>query len=112
MVRTLLAERFEMKSHRAMKEMFVFELAVGKKGTKLQAAEGDAPPGKPPLFIGAGSITATHAPVATLVVGLSRVLDRPVIDATNLGGVYDFKLSYDPRSARMPSFLIPQDRVP
>ncbi len=35
-----------------------------------------------------------------------------MIDATNLGGVYDFKLTYDPRSARMPSFLIPQDRVP
>jgi uncharacterized protein (TIGR03435 family) len=40
---------------------------------------------------------ATRATLATVVLALSRDLDRPVLDHTGMTGHYDFKLAWTPQ---------------
>jgi uncharacterized protein (TIGR03435 family) len=42
MIQKLLEERFKLKLHRAQKEMAIYELTVGEKGSKLQESAPDA----------------------------------------------------------------------
>jgi uncharacterized protein (TIGR03435 family) len=88
MMQTLLADRFKMISHQETKEMKAFVLQVANTGTKLKesGSEGDAdlkPDAK------TMSVTASRAPVALLVDGLSNIFRAPVVDQTGLTGKYD-----------------------
>lgn len=44
MLRSLLAERFQLRLHRETKELPVYNLVVGKNGPKLKASTGPRPP--------------------------------------------------------------------
>ena len=46
--------------------------------------------------MGRGSIEGNGWSVANLIKFLSQTLDRPLIDKTNLTGLYDFKLQWSP----------------
>ena len=97
-VRTLLADRFQLKVHRETREMPVYALNVAKGGPKLQAPAKDdvtrtslnirrGDTGKP-------EIPGTRISVAILVKTLSDQVGRTVIDQTGLEGNYDFKLTF------------------
>src|SRR5262249_27678025 len=49
---------------------------------------------------GRGSIEGTGWSVANLIKFLSQQLDRPLIDKTELAGLYDMKLQWSPTFAR------------
>ena|ERR1017187_1006715 len=126
MLQTLLADRFEMKMHRENKELPVYTLVVGKGGSKMKestleeeivegpggrgavnvAASGGR--GGVALSFGRGSsfmfadnkIVATKLTMASFVDTLVRFLDRPVVDATELKGNYDFELTFTPEDFR------------
>jgi uncharacterized protein (TIGR03435 family) len=53
-LRSLLAERFQLKVHRETREVPVFALITGKKGTKLATVEAD---GESSQRLGAGGVT-------------------------------------------------------
>ena len=120
MLQALLANRFQMKSHREKKEFAVFALTVSKNGLTLQpsASAADAPSDKPPAVtvtaggnasgsgadLGGGSSFAlgnnrieirkmTMPQIAEL---LTRLSDRPVVDATGVTGAYDLALELTP----------------
>ena len=120
MFQALLVDRFQMKSHRETKEFAVFALVVSKDGLKLQPSTSapESPSDKPPAVtvtaggnasgsgadLGGGSSFAlgnnvieirkmTMFQIAEL---LTRLSDRPVIDATGVTGAYDLSLELTP----------------
>ena len=99
MVRKLLIERFALKFHHETREMPAFVLTVAKSGSKLTPTEANGPlPGLGfhPATGGLGLIArnATPGDLCTLLQGL--VLDRPVVDHTNLSGRFDIDVTFTP----------------
>lgn len=98
LVRTLLAERFQLKVHWETRQGDVYVLVVAKNGPLLKV--GAAPSSEPALNTNKsahlGRIVATNAPVFYLSSSLSNQLHHPVIDRTGLDGRYDWTLVWDP----------------
>jgi uncharacterized protein (TIGR03435 family) len=98
MLQKLVAERFKLTSHKDKKELPVYVLSVAKGGPKLTKSDGD-PNGLPGLFFRGklGDLGVRNANMADFT-GLmqSVVLDRPVIDETELTGRFDFTLLWTP----------------
>jgi uncharacterized protein (TIGR03435 family) len=92
-LQALLKERFLLGFHRDTKEQSVYVLTVGKGGSKMAAT--------PDTNISSGTwqtrdqFKAQNENMAHFCEVLSRQLGRPVLDATGLGGAYDFMLDYD-----------------
>ncbi|MDR3701576.1 MAG: TIGR03435 family protein [Candidatus Sulfopaludibacter sp.] len=119
MLQNLLVERFQFKFHYQEKEMPVFELVLGEKGSKLKPSPPDAMQAEPypweptkytlgddgyPVFPeGQGGLaggndhyrwTAFHVSLPEIVKTLSFYLGRPVIDKTGIQGNYDLDLKW------------------
>jgi uncharacterized protein (TIGR03435 family) len=93
MLRALLEERFQLKTHKETREMSVYALVVGKSGSKLTPSKAER---GPQLRMGRGQLSGTRAPVALLAFHLAQQLGRTVIDKTGLQGDYDFTLEFTP----------------
>jgi uncharacterized protein (TIGR03435 family) len=119
MIQSLLAERFGLKFHREPKEMPVYALVRGKPPLKLTDSRVDpealAPTGAVNISAtgGAGGVAVnlgngssyTFAggkfegrKIAGRVLAdvLERYTDRPIVDATDLNGTYDFSFTVTP----------------
>jgi uncharacterized protein (TIGR03435 family) len=117
MMQTLLEDRFKLKYHKETRELPVYALVVNKGGLKIKDSGSDPEAeakGKPvdvSVNAGRGGTTVTlpggasityaflyleakKVTMAYLADNLARLVDRPVIDATDLKGAYDFKLDY------------------
>jgi uncharacterized protein (TIGR03435 family) len=99
MIRKLLAERFQLKFHHDKRDMSAFVLAAAKAGEKLKPTQLSGPlPGigmRPAtggltLMVSNGTIGDFTGFLQTIV------LDRPVVDRTNLKGKFDFSLTFLP----------------
>ena len=89
MLRTLLAERFGLKTHTEHKEVQVYELTLAKGGPKFHESTTEGPP----MFGGTGGrLVAERVTMADLAEKISEPLGRPVIDATGLKGRYDIHI--------------------
>jgi uncharacterized protein (TIGR03435 family) len=94
MLQSLLAERFQLKLHRETKELGVYSLVAAKGGPKLQEADAKAPASMN-LTAVPGAIVFqnyTTGGLAEVLSGPLFRLERPVVDQTGLGGVYNFTL--------------------
>ncbi len=76
MLQNLLSDRFQLKVHEERREMPVYALVIAEGGLKMKRLTGDGP-------------IATVDP--GLVLRLSKLVDRPVLDKTGLTGRYDFE---------------------
>jgi uncharacterized protein (TIGR03435 family) len=106
MLRKLLSDRFDLTFHRKKEEFAIFELTVAKNGAKLKPSS--APPEEPynvttTLYPAAsGGIDHALLPAHNITIQqfasvLQRaILDRPVVDNTQLAGRYDFDLEWTP----------------
>ena len=93
MVRTLLAERFQLQVHHASKEMPVFVLEIAKGGSKLTAPS----PGDGPEMRGKnGHLTAKRVTAELLARILANELERPVLNRTGIDGSFDVDLEWTP----------------
>jgi uncharacterized protein (TIGR03435 family) len=96
LLRSLLADRFQLKFHQGTKELPVYLLVVAKGGSKLK----ESPPDAQTMMRMGGAkgieITATKENIAMLVNQISNHngVDRPVLDRTQLTSNYDFTLSW------------------
>jgi len=103
-LRELLAERFQLKLHRELREMPAFVLSVAKGGSKLQSpvAEKELQAGVPQSRInqsGRGHMEGHSALLSNLARSLTTEPEaegRPVVDKTGLAGNYDFTLRWTP----------------
>jgi uncharacterized protein (TIGR03435 family) len=91
MLQTLLADRFRLAFHREAKEMPIYALVVSKGGPKLKEAKDE---GATQIGGNGDEIVFERASMQSLVGTLGRSLDRPVIDATGLKGLYNFRLAW------------------
>jgi uncharacterized protein (TIGR03435 family) len=88
MVRRLLTERFSLRVQQTSKEVNAYALVVARGGVRLKASEPGAcaPPQQPcagpATFV--GRITAPHVLMREIAAALSRIMDRPVVDRTQL----------------------------
>jgi uncharacterized protein (TIGR03435 family) len=116
MLQTLLAERFQMQSHRVTKEQEGYALTVAKGGVKLkEARDGDRAPPMPEWFaklspatvaglegkivhtlegLGIGAITGRRVTMAQLAESLENQLQTFVINETHIPGKYYIGLKY------------------
>lgn len=101
-LRNLLAERFQLKVHTAMKEQPVYVLEVAKGGAKLQRSDGIMNSSQ-----GQRQIRSSAAPVAQLATMLSQALGRVVLDRTGLVGNYRFELNWAAEDAPPGDTVLP-----
>lgn len=116
MLQSLLAARFQLKMHRDSKEFPVYILSVARGGLKIQEAPAVAepPPDRPQgvnvaatgngngvgVDLGGGSsfsfgnnkLEIRKMTMSAVADMLSRFLDRPVLDKTELSARYDMTL--------------------
>jgi uncharacterized protein (TIGR03435 family) len=119
MQQKLLEERLKLTFHHERKEMPVYELTVGEKGSKMKASAPDAAlapedPWAPPKYVigkdafpvfpaGHGGVAGTsgnyrwtgvNVSMPEIVKTFSYYLGRPVVDATGLTGKYDINITW------------------
>lgn len=114
MLQGLLADRFKLKYHRLEKEMPVFALVTAKGGAKITESKPGSclKPGTGPrpdvpdektkycgtYYFGRGKADGTGITMTQLATVLSDQQDRPVIDRTGLGGIFDVHLEWFPEA--------------
>ena len=99
MMRTLLADRFQLKFHQETKTLPVFDLVVAKDGPKFSRAPETAQGG---TRGNPGQLTISKGTMASLVSTLSNILHKKVIDKTGLTGEYEMKLKWTPDDFQPP----------
>ena len=104
MMRTMLAEQLQLVVHQEARSVPVFVLrqtrADGSLGPNLVPAKANCEVGGTaacPHDLSSGSYAAIAMPMARIVRTLAELAGRPVIDRTNLSGLYDVKLTWSPR---------------
>jgi uncharacterized protein (TIGR03435 family) len=107
MMRSLLAERFQLEVHRETQEVPVYELMVGKIGHKLKPGAPDATGGNSVRGGEKGwRMEAKRGTMEYLAQQLSHSVDRPVIDRTGLSGTYAFTFEWFPANRVPPPDLV------
>jgi uncharacterized protein (TIGR03435 family) len=99
MMRKLLADRFQLKFHNDKRELSAFVLSVGKGGQKLTPTQmnGSLPGIGIQPATGGLSLIIRNGTIRDFTGFLQiMVLDRPVVDQTDLKGKYDFKVTFLP----------------
>lgn len=100
MFQNLLADRFNLRFHKEVKEGPVYALSVDKSGLKMKADGTGQALGVPIAPAAGGGVTGTRVPMQYLTWWLSQQLQndgRPVVDETRLDQSYDFTLSFAPQ---------------
>ena len=101
MFQSLLADRFKLALHRETKELPIYALVAAKSGNKLHKAESST---------GINTGTNSHGVHLTGQVSMQRFgdylstrLGRPVLDQTELDGVYTIALQWIPDPTEEPA---------
>jgi uncharacterized protein (TIGR03435 family) len=111
MVQKLLADRFNLTLHHEMRELSAFVLTVAKNGLKLKKNEsGDPGPGNLNMRLTQGGMmlaskNATMAEFASLLQ--QAVVDRPVVNRTELNGRFDFQFTFAPDGSQFGGMRLP-----
>ena len=106
MLRALLDDRFQLKTHRESRDLAVYGLVVGKGGGVNVAA--NLRPGGVTVNYANGAyftfadnkVEGRKMPGSSMATALASFMDRPLIDMTNLKGNYDFALELSPEDFR------------
>jgi uncharacterized protein (TIGR03435 family) len=100
MLRTLLAERFKLETHRETKSFPVYGL-VATKGFHLQPVDAAGGSGMDSNNDEkGGELKAQRTPMTRLAEWIAGRVDRPVLDMTGLTGAYDFSLKFSLESEK------------
>jgi len=108
MIGALLKERFKLAVHTEDQPVQVWELVVGKRGSKLKEADpasrstctrsaGDGGAANVPMI----NYSCTNTTMVQLAAAMHNIapayVDHVAVDATGLKGAYDFTLSWTPK---------------
>ena len=126
MTQVMLEDRFQLKTHRDMRELLTYDLATAKGGIKMKRSpdqtptDADADPlsldrstpprGKFRMVAKAwpsGAITlivtGTAITVPVLVNLLQQYLDRPIVNSSRATGLYDVQLEFAFTQSQLPT---------
>jgi len=95
----LLADRFQLKFHRAQTELPVYRIVQAKGGAKLTPTSAEASAqNTAAIGFSEDAMIVRDATLPEFASLMQRyvALDRPTVDHTGLTGKYDFKLSWTP----------------
>ena len=110
MLRGLMLDQFELKTHTENREVTVYALTVGSGKPKITKADEsersgcrpDANAPKPVTNMGP-MIGCKNTSMADLAVNLQQManayIDHPIVDATGLDGGWDFLIGWTPKGA-------------
>lgn len=125
MLRSLLADRFQLTTHNETKEGAIYQLTLAKGGSKLKESKPTDPSAMPPDKLppgavlrggpdgggaprgpmirmgGPGNLTGQGMTTGQLADMLSRQLHKPIVDKTGLTGNYDIALQWTPDTPMM-----------
>src|SRR5579883_2375267 len=129
MIQSLLEDRFRLNVHRGTREMQVYEMVVERGGIKMKpsadqnntsSTDSSAPPRGTALLNAESSASGLRfvfsgnaVSMAKLASALHGMVQRPIIDKTNLKGLYDFRIRFSPEAIPSHPDQIPtQDGLP
>jgi len=98
-LQTLLADRFQLKFHREVKEIPVYALVIDKNGPKVETSAPDAVYSRK---IGRGQLSASRYQMTAFAGWLTRQVGRRVVDLTGLTGFYEVQLEWTPDQTALP----------
>lgn len=98
MLMNMLVDRMQLKFHHEKREMPMYALTVDKDGPRLTPHEASNA-GEPWIDVAQEKflhmkLKATSTTMDYVAFRFSQLLDRPVVDLTELRGGYDFNLEY------------------
>jgi uncharacterized protein (TIGR03435 family) len=96
MLQALLSERFKLSLHHELKEQPVYALVQGKNGAKLRPSQGEGQFSMGPAAGGIGFQKTSMSEFAGRFLSVVPMIGRPVLDKTELPGLYDFTLQLNP----------------
>jgi uncharacterized protein (TIGR03435 family) len=111
MVKTMLADRFDLRFHRDTRQLRGYWLVIGKNGSRLLRPD-------PNDTTRAGISNRGHfiqgwkEPVSRLVDFLGGEIQIPLTDKTGLDGVFDFKLEWAEEARPPGSDVLPDEEKP
>ena len=122
MLRRLLEERFGLRTGIMPREVPVYTLTLNRRGGRIGPAlrpssltscidRGplpiNVPPGAPPscgrLVGNAGRLSGWRVPIDLLAARLEKLVDRPVLNVTELTGQFDVNLQWETQAASVNS---------
>jgi uncharacterized protein (TIGR03435 family) len=111
MLQKLLSTRFGLQMHHDKRELSVYTLTVAKGGPKLEKSKDDPDALSDSSGHGIGAqqyMKFTNDSMTDFAKTMQLMVDRPVLDQTNLPGRYDFTLLWTPDAMR----ATPTDTAP
>jgi uncharacterized protein (TIGR03435 family) len=96
MLQSLIEDRFQLKFHHETKQLSVYELTVAKGGPKLKRSVDQTRTRVSETKLATGFVDVPGQPFRNFAYFLGRQLDRPLIDKTDLQGLYDVTLRWMP----------------
>jgi len=102
MFQKLFADRLQLKFHHEKREMATYILTVAKSGPKLTMSPDDSTGYHSLLGMPQRGMKGHNLTMAEFASRLqSGILDRPIVDQTNLEGKYDFVLKWTPDETQL-----------
>jgi uncharacterized protein (TIGR03435 family) len=106
MLRTLLADRFQLVLRKETKPLPAYALIAAKGGLKLQKASSGDPGG---TSSGSRKLQAHAASMNAIAALIASKVERPVVDRTGAEGLFNFDLHFasgnEPPDSTEPSFF-------
>jgi len=116
MLQTMLADRFGLKVHWESQVQPVYALVVSKGGPKLKKSDSDAlgpdakPAGRTTSFSTTGHFEFRRTNMDQFAQALSANVGKPVINMTDVEGIYDIVMDLNPADVEMfKSFTLSSD---
>ncbi len=113
MVQKLLAERFKLTFHHDKRELSVYVISVASGSPKM--TKSTAAPNDPSAFFfrGLGDLVVRNLNMTDFATWMqSGVMDKPVVDQTELKDRYDFQLKWTPDDSQFAQFRGTGAKIP
>jgi uncharacterized protein (TIGR03435 family) len=104
LIQSALTDRFKLTFHHDKKELAVYALEIGKGGPKMTETIHQPADPRNFLFRRAGDLMVTNSTMRDFSNGMQEaVMDKPVVDHTELTARYDFTLKWTPDESQFES---------
>lgn len=105
MLKALLADRFQLKTHPETKELQVYAIRVASGAPKMDVTKAGVNDPQGFGFRGLGDLVVHNMTMKEFASWMqSSVTDRPVVDQTGLTDRYDFTLKWTPDDSQFQQF--------